>query len=77
MQMIPQNLCDFNPTLTLLLVEYIDEIAPVLTDTVNAVSLSAGSVSDMPKWAIGKPLLKKASLIPTSSKNPHLCKLIF
>ena len=50
-QKMPSKTCELDPIPALLLLECIDEIAPVLTDIVNA-RLSTGSVPDSSKQAI-------------------------
>ena len=59
LQKMSPKTCDLDPTPTSLLLECIDEIAPVLTDIVNNC-LSTGSVPDSLKRAVVKPLIKEA-----------------
>ena len=65
---MPSKTCELDPIPALLLLECIDEIAPVLTDIVNAC-LSTGSVPDSLKQTIVKPLLKKLSIDPNILKK--------
>ena len=65
---MPPKTCEVDPIRGSLLLERIDEVAPVLTDIVNAC-LSTGSVPDSLKQATVKPLLKKPSLDPKILKK--------
>ena len=67
-QKMPPKTCELDSIPASLLLECIDEIAPVLTDIVNAC-LSTGSVPDLLKQAIVKPHLKKSSLDSNIPKN--------
>ena len=70
-QKMPSTTCELDPIPASLLFECFDEIAPVLTDIVNAC-LSTGSVPDSLKQAIDKPLRKKPSLDPKIKKHKKL-----
>ena len=65
---MPPKTCEVDPIRGSLLLERIDEVAPVLTDIVNAC-LSTGSVPDSLKQAIVNPLPKKPSLDPNILKK--------
>ena len=68
LQKMPPTPCELDPVPASLLLECMDEIAPVFTDIVHAC-LSVGSVPDSLKQALVKPLLKKPSLDPNILKN--------
>ena len=69
---MPPKTCELDPIPASLLLECIDEIAPVLTDIVNAC-LSTGSVPDSLKQAIVKPLKKMPSLYSNILKKLTTC----
>ena len=81
-QEIPQKSCDLGPIPTSVLYESLDEIIPIVTSIMNK-SMSSGIVPHCFKYALVKPLLKKASLDPNCLKHyrpvsnlPFLSKLL-
>ena len=60
--------CDLDPLPTDLLKKCLPTIVPLITKLVN-ISLSTGSVPSCFKYALVKPLIKKASLDPEIQKN--------
>ena len=68
LQEMPQKSCDLDPILTPILHDCLEEITPIVADTVNK-SLSCGVVPQSFKHALVKPLLKMASLDPNCLSN--------
>ncbi|WP_293650351.1 reverse transcriptase family protein [Thiolapillus sp.] len=60
--------CSLDPLPTSLLLEFIDDLLPTLTNIIN-FSLSSGTFPSTFRSAVVKPLLKKASLDPNNLKN--------
>ena len=60
--------CSLDPLPTSLLLEFIDDLLPTLTNIIN-FSLSSGTFPSTFSSAVVKPLLKKASLDPNNLKN--------
>ena len=60
--------CDLDPIPTSLLKECMSDLAPYITNVINA-SLTSGAVPDLYKQAVVKPLLKKSGLDEHQLKN--------